>query len=352
MITVERAALAPDFATSRIVRGGWQLAGGHGAIDRERAVADMAAFLDAGVTNFDCADIYTGVEELYGVFRERLRQERGEAAAARFKVHTKLVPDWDDLGRLTKPMVEAIVDRSLTRLKLERLDLVQFHWWNYEAPGMVECGLWLKELQAAGKIHLIGGTNFDSIRAAELIEAGVPLATMQSQYSLLDARPENGLTDLCARTGMQLLCYGALAGGFLSGRWLGQPEPFEPFANRSLVKYKLVIDDFGGWALFQELLRALDRIGRKHGAAITAVATRWVLDRPHVAAAILGARYADQLDDNLAAFRLALDDEDRASIDAVLAKRQGPDGDAYALERDKDGRHGRIMKYNLNKGAA
>ncbi len=148
---------------------------------------------------------------------------------------------------------------------------------------------------------------------------------------------------------MKLLCYGTVAGGFLSSRWLGQPEPVEPLANRSLVKYKLIIDDFGGWDLFQELLGVLDSIGRKHGVGVTAVATRWTLDRPHVAGAIVGARYADHLADNLAVFRFALDAADRAAIDAVLAQKTGPLGDAYALERDKDGRHGRIMKYNLNR---
>ena len=61
---------------------------------------------------------------------------------------------------------------------------------------------------------------------------------------------------------MKLLCYGTVAGGFLSERWLGIPEPQEPFANRSLVKYKLIIDDFGGWDLFKELLRTLVALGQ------------------------------------------------------------------------------------------
>jgi aryl-alcohol dehydrogenase-like predicted oxidoreductase len=172
---------------------------------------------------------------------------------------------------------------------------------------------------------------------------------MQTQYSLLDTRPEKALIALCAERGMKLLCYGTIAGGFLSERWLGAPEPQEPFANRSLVKYKLIIDDFGGWDLFQELLAACWRIGRKHGASITAVATRWVLERPQVAGAIIGARYAEHLPDNLTVFRFTLDDEDRTALDTILARRAGPEGDTYALERDREGRHGRIMNYNLNK---
>ena len=82
---------------------------------------------------------------------------------------------------------------------------------------------------------------------------------------------------------------------------------------------------------------------------IASVATRWVLDRPGVAAAIVGSRYADHLEETLAVFRLRLDAEDHALLAPILAAHPGPDGDTYSLERDKAGRHGRIMKYNLNK---
>jgi aryl-alcohol dehydrogenase-like predicted oxidoreductase len=80
-----------------------------------------------------------------------------------------------------------------------------------------------------------------------------------------------------------------------------------------------------------------------------AVATAWVLRRPHVAAAIVGARYADHLPATLDAARIALTETDVAEIGAVLAHAQGPAGDTYTLERDRTGRHGRIMKYELNR---
>lgn len=346
-MSVERTALAPGYEISRLLRGGWQLAGGHGTVDPERAIEDMFAFVDAGVTTFDCADIYTGVEELIGEFRARLAARRGGAAA--LKVHTKFVPDWDSLPTMGPRDVRAIVERSLKRLRQERLDLVQFHWWNYEVPRHVEIALALADLAKEGKIDRIGATNFDAPRAAAMIDAGVKLVSMQTQYSPLDARPETAMAALCARTGMKLLCYGALAGGFLSEAWLGKPEPADLSHNRSLVKYKLVIDDFGGWDLFQDLLRALKAIADKHGTTIPCVAGRWTLGRPHVAGIIVGARYAAHLDANLGMFRFRLDGTDLAAIEAVRAKRRGPDGDCYTLERDKDGRHGRIMKYNLNR---
>jgi aryl-alcohol dehydrogenase-like predicted oxidoreductase len=344
-MSVERTDLTPGYSIARMLRGGWQLAGGHGAVDQDRAIADMRAFLDAGVTTFDCADIYTGVEAMIGEFRATL----SPSDRARLQVHTKFVPDWSDLPRVDFDYVERIIDRSLLRLRAERLDLVQFHWWNYAIPGCVETALHLRELQLRGKIAHVGGTNFDTPHARAMIEAGVNLASMQVQYSLLDRRPANALAGLAAEGGLRFLCYGTVAGGFLSSRWLGQPAPAEPLANRSLVKYRLIIEEFGGWDAFQALLRLLDGIARKHGVSITAVATRWVLDQPHVAGAIVGARYAEHLPDNLAVFRFALDEADRAAIGALLAAHPGPGGDTYTLERDRDGPHGRIMKYDLNK---
>jgi aryl-alcohol dehydrogenase-like predicted oxidoreductase len=348
-MAVETTELARGYRISRLIRGGWQLAGGHGPVEEERAIADMAAFLDAGITAFDCADIYTGVESMIGRFRARLAAERGAAALASLKVHTKFVPDWSDLARVDAAYVRGIVERSLKRLRQERLDLVQFHWWNYAVPGAVEAAGALVDLQREGKIDRIGGTNFDAPHTRALLDAGVPLVSMQVQYSLLDARPEHGLAALCAERGVGLLCYGTVAGGFLSERWLGAPEPAGPFANRSLTKYRLIIEDFGGWELFQELLRTLDRIARRHDVGIAAVATRWVLDRPQVAGAIVGARYAEHLPANLRVFAFALDADDRGAIAAVLARRRGPEGDTFALERDREGRHGRIMKYDLNR---
>jgi len=146
-----------------------------------------------------------------------------------------------------------------------------------------------------------------------------------------------------------LFCYGTVAGGFLSERWLGVSSPSGPFANRSLVKYRLIIDEFGGWPLFQLLLGALKAVGDKHGCDIATVATRVMLDLPEVAAAIVGATNAAHLAAHAGIGKLQLDDEDRAAIDAVASRRQGPPGDVYALERDRTGPHGSIMKYTLNR---
>jgi aryl-alcohol dehydrogenase-like predicted oxidoreductase len=349
---MEYFSLRPGYEIARVIRGGWQLAGGHGAVDRRAAVDDLIAAAEAGITSFDCADIYTGVEEIIGEFRTAYADKHGAPALERIKVHTKFVPDLDILPKISKAHVARVIDQSLRRLNMERLDLVQFHWWDYAVPGYIDAALWLVDLQKEGKIHLLGGTNFDTPHSAELLAAGFPLVSMQVQYSLLDARPELGLVALGRQHDMHLLCYGSVAGGFLSDRWLGKAEPEPPFENRSLTKYKLIIDDFGGWDLYQHLLKVLSRIADAQGSDIATVASRAVLERPQVAAVIVGARNRSHLAANMAIAKLRLGADDLARIDEVLRQRQGPPGDSFALERDRSGRHGAIMKYNLNREAS
>jgi len=343
---IERTGLAPGYEISRVIKGGWQLSAGHSDGVSADPLRDMQAFVAAGIDTFDCADIYTGVEELIGRF---IAERRANGVRALPRVHTKCVPDYDALAGLRREDIAAIVDRSLQRLGVERLDLVQFHWWNYAVPGDIEAALWLTELQKAGKIDLLGLTNFNSQRTRELLRAGVPLASTQVQYSLLDPRPENRLAALCLESGMKLLCYGTLAGGFLSERWLGRSEP-EHFENRSLIKYHLMIEEAGGWELFQELLGTLKQIADRHAVSVATVAARWVLDQPAVAAVIIGARNTKHLPRYAELFSIRLTEQDRSEIEDLRQQMRRPPHDVFDLERDRDGPHGRIMKYNLNTG--
>ena len=349
-MTVERTVLRDGYSISRVIKGGWQLAGGHGAYDRTEAIQAMAAFVDSGISTFDCADIYTGVEAMIGEFLTNLRKEQGTQATDRIQIHTKLVPDFDRLESIGPADIEKIIDRSLARLCVDRLDLVQFYWWDMSRGSPIAVLSSLKRLQEKGKIRHLGANNWDRDNIRPFLEAGLDLATMQVQYSLLDSRPQGDFSDWCSAHGISILCYGTIAGGFLTERWLGEADPGYAFENRSLVKYRLIIDEFGGWDLFQNLLEVLQRIASKHGVSLAAVASRTILDRPNVAAVIIGARTARNLPKTLSIFQFELDDSDRSDIAEVLVHRTGPTGLVYALEGDKSGPHGRIMKYNLNTG--
>lgn len=335
-----RVDLAPGYSISRIIKGGWQLAAGHGVTTPiAQAHADMAAFVEAGLTTFDCADIYTGVEEMIGSF---VPPDGGAV-----QVHTKYVPDLSALEAVDAAATRAIIDRSRSRLRRETLDLVQFHWWDYGVSRYVEVARTLEALRHEGVIRHIGATNFDTGRLREILDAGVPVISHQVQYSLFDRRPNGPMSALAAERGFKFLCYGSLLGGFLSERWLGASEPAEPFENRSLKKYKLIIDEATGWDGFQSALRAVQQIANRHQVTIGAIGIAWVLAQAHVAAVIVGARNADHLGETLAALEVRLDAEDLAALNALSGR--GVQGDVFEVERDRHGPHGRIMKYELNK---
>lgn len=344
---IERIELRPGFSISRVIKGGWQLSEGHSALDKIDPISDMDAFVKAGITTFDCADIYTGVEELIGQYIKE--QKKKGTLSPELRVLTKFVPDYDKLATINKSYVTSIIDRSLKRLNVERLDMVQFSWWTYDIPGWVETALWLQELQQEGKIHLVSTTNFNTQTTAQIIGAGVDLATVQVQYSVLDQRPEKLLVDLCARHDTRLLCYGTVAGGFLSDKWLGRAAPVDPLENRSLVKYRLMIEEIGGWEVFQQLLQLLAEIAKTYDTSLTNIATRYILDQPQVGGVIIGARNALHIGAQQEMGEIRLKAGDRSRIKLFLDQIGSPPGDVFDIERDKTGRHGRIMRYNLNE---
>jgi aryl-alcohol dehydrogenase-like predicted oxidoreductase len=343
---VPTVEIAPGYSIPRVIIGAWQLSRGHSRtpLDRREIFRTWAELLEQGFTTFDCADIYPGVEASLGEFR---RQARDPTA---LRVHTKLVPDRDDLARVDRAYVERIVDRSLARLGVERLDLVQLHWWDYGVPGYLEAAGWLGQLVDAGKVRHLGVTNFDTPRLTELLDRGARPVSIQLQFSVLDRRPARSMADLCRARGVHLLCYGSVAGGFLSERWLGRPEPDDDaLDNRSLVKYRLIIDEFGGWARFQRLLSALSAIARRAGTDIATVATRWVLERPMVAAVIVGVRGATYAPALRRLLDRPLEEDDRTAIEEAVRGAAGPSGDVYELEREPRGPHAAIMRYNQNR---
>jgi len=349
-LKLPRTTLRDDYSISSVIKGGWQLAGGHGSIDEQQAIADMRDFVSAGITTFDCADIYTGVEEMIGKFLRKYRADFNNGELPRVQIHTKYVPDLDALATVSKADTERIIDRSLMRLGVERLDLVQFAWWDYSVPRYVDVCLHLAELQKAGKIRYIGATNFNVSSLREMLDAGCPIITNQVQYSVLDNRPAGRMQELCRQHDMSFLCYGSVAGGFLTEKYLGVTQG-QFSENRSLVKYQLIMEETGGFDHFQDLLQILKDIADEHDVRIAEVAARYVLQQDSVSAVIIGARNAKHLQGLQKLASLKLDTSEIEKIQSVIQAGSGVPGDVYDIERDKDGPHGRIMKYNLNQSA-
>jgi aryl-alcohol dehydrogenase-like predicted oxidoreductase len=330
-----RFALTPDTEICRIVNGMWQVSGAHGRIDRERAVEAMFAYHDAGFTTWDLADHYGPAEDLIGEFRRRFAERRGEERLGEILAFTKWVPH---PGAMTRAVVEQAIGVSLRRMGVDRLDLLQFHWWDYADRRYLDALKHLADLRDAGRIRHLALTNFDTERLGVIANNGIRIVSNQVQYSLVDRRPEVRMAAWCNDNGVTLLAYGTLLGGLLSEQWLGRAEPGGGELNTaSLQKYRRMIDAWGGWALFQELLAALKRIADKRGASIANIGTRYVLGRPAVAGVIIGARLglAEHIADNARTFGIVLDAEDLAALEPVLAKGRnlmriiGDCGDEY-----------------------
>lgn len=338
--------LAAGYAVPRVINGAWQLAADHGgSVEPRQAVEALLPLVDAGFGTFDCADIYTGVETLLG---RLIRVHRRRTSSVPICIHTKLVPDQSALPTLDRAYVTRVVDRSLQRLGVEHLDLVQLHWWDYGVPGMIEAAGHLDDLRRGGKIRHLGVTNFDVEHLGRLVGAGIPIVSHQVQYSLLDRRPATAMAAFCQQHDIQLLAYGSLAGGFLADSYCGVPAPAS-LTNRSLVKYRLIIDECGGWSALQRALATVQAVARRHGVSVASVATRWVLDQRQVAATIVGSRHAGHLAARQAMLSLQFDADDRARLVQALDHLPSPAGPVYGLERTADGPHARIMKTELNQ---
>ena len=330
-----RFAFADDLSICRILNGMWQVSGGHGRIDPARAVVAMLAYHEAGFTTWDLADHYGPAEDLIGSFRRQVVARTGEAGLADTQAFTKWVPR---PGPMTRAVVERAVDVSCGRMQVERLDLLQFHWWDYGDRRYFDALGHLADLRDEGRIRHLALTNFDTERLAVIVDHGIRVVSNQVQYSLIDRRPAARMAAFCAAHGIVLLTYGTLLGGLLSEAWLGRPEPSRhDLETVSQQKYKNMIDAWGGWPLFQELLRALKPVADKHGVDIAAVGARAILDEPAVAGVIVGVRLgiAEHIAANTRIFAFALDDADRAALAPVLARSRdlmsaiGDCGDEY-----------------------
>ncbi len=323
------------FSICRILNGMWQVAGGHGRIDHEKAIEEMVRYHEAGFSSWDLADIYGPAEDFIGDFRRLLESKNGESALAEVQAFTKFVPEPRNMSR---QFVENRIDQSRQRMRVDAIDLVQFHWWDYNNPSWLDALSHLSELRDRGTIRNVGLTNFDTAHMHDMADAGIKIASNQIQYSVIDQRPSVKMAEFCKKNKIVLFAYGTVCGGLLSEKYLGRSEPNTPELDTlSLRKYKKMIDVWGGWKLFQELLAVLKDIAEKHRVSIANVATRYVLDRPAIAGVIIGARLglSEHRQDNARVFGFSLDEEDMQKIDTISSRSHnlyemiGDCGDEY-----------------------
>ena len=331
------------YTFNRVINGCWQLSAEHclqGQLDYKDALRAFHMLVEQGFTTFDCADIYTGAEELLGQFVDELKAEGGYSED-KIQIHTKFVPDQDVLPVINMEYTEGIVDRSLKRMHREALDLVQFHWWDFSIPGMMETAFDLVRLQEKGKIRNIGMCNMDTERLKMMVEAGIPVVSNQAQYSMFDRRPERSLLAYSEAHGIQTFCFGTLAGGFLDERYMG--KAYEAPETRSQVKYMQIIEDSLGWEGMQELLPVLKEIADAHEVTIANVAVQYILRQPSVGAVMVGTRNSKHVDSNRRTLEFDLTEQEMETIRNFINRYPTPEGDCYDLERNSPRYKGIIL---------
>lgn len=326
---IERYNLADDLSISRVLTGLWQIADiekDGKSLDPLRTCKFLRPYAEAGFTSFDMADHYGSAEIITGTFKKT------DPLGKQVQLFTKWVPT---PKITTKEQVRTAISRSLDRMQLDQLDLLQYHAWNYCDPEWLDSMFWLQELKDEGIIKHIGVTNFDAPHLQVAIASGIEIISNQISYSLIDQRAKRQMSSTCNKYGVKLLAYGTLAGGFISERWLDKPEPRqEELETWSQMKYKRFIDEAGGWTAYQNVLTAVNDIAHKYKSTIATVSSRYMLDQSHVAGIILGARLgiSNHIEENKKIFKLELTKEDKETIDTALkalSSIPGNCGDEY-----------------------
>ena len=293
-----------------------------GGIGHDQAIRCIHAALDHGITLFDTANQY-GAGEAERVLGEALRSHPRD----RYMIATKLyfpVGDEPDHG-LSAAQIEKQLDRSLQRLGVDMIDLYQCHRFDNETP-LEETLTALDRAVKSGKVRAIGFSEWtaDQIDAAAAIAGEnslIPFSSSQPQYSMLWRKPEAAVFAACARHSIGNLAFSPLAHGVLTGKYEpGQPPP--PGSRAASAQMNVFMESAGRHYRSDFLLEAVEQlkpIAANLGLSMPQLALAWVLRRPEVSSAIIGASRPEQIADNVRAIGVKLSAEALERIDHAVA---------------------------------
>ena len=302
-----------DLVVSEVSLGSWLTYGG--GVSREQAEACVRSAFDAGVNFIDTANVYSGgaAESFLG---EVLKDRRRDSYVLATKLYFPMSPD--DRG-LSAAQVRKQLDASLARLRVDHVDLYQCHRYDPETP-LEETMAALTEAVKAGKTRYIGFSEWSpaQIRAA-LALPGARFVSSQPQYSMLARGAEAEVFPLCAAEGIGQIVWSPLAQGVLTGKYLpGQAPPAD--SRAASARMGVFMRD----RLADDVLARVQRLGpiaQELGLTMSQLAIAWVLRRPEVSSAIVGATRPEQVVENARASGVKLSADVLARIDDVLGGR-------------------------------
>ena len=297
-----------DLVVSRLAFGCEPLGGTDwGQVDGDLAKEAVSRAVDLGINFFDTADVY-GLGRSEEALSAALGERRHDVVIiSKFGVNWRQDPNGGRaetfLDSSPRRVVQAL-ENSLRRLRIDCIPLYLVHWPDPRTP-ITETMEALLRCQQAGKIRHVGVSNFPArlVRQANQV---VKLAAVELPYSLLDREAERELVPCCRELGIDVLVYGPLAQGLLTGKY-GPGTRFSRDDRRSRLAH------FQGEKLARNLkmVDKLSAVAQRKEKTATQVAIRWVLDNPSVASAIVGVKTPEQLEDNLGAMDWRLEPKDR-----------------------------------------
>ena len=305
-----------DLQLTEIGFGAWAIGGGGWAFgwgpqDDDDAIAAIRRALELGINWIDTAAVY-GLGHSEELVAKAIEGHRDSVIVA-----TKCSLIWDESGRISSSLARASVRRecedSLRRLRTDRIDLYQIHWPNDEArleEGWEEIGRMIDE----GKLRYAGVSNFHTSHL-ERANKLRPIASQQPSYSMIQRQAEHEVLPWCAEHRVGVVAYSPMASGLLTGRfdrtrlttedWRARsPEFNEPNLSANL-----------------ELVEGLRPIAERCGKTVSQLSIAWVLRRPEVTSAIVGARGPKQIEETVGGAGWSIPDDDLQRIEHLLAKR-------------------------------
>jgi len=302
---------------SEISLGSWLTYGA--GVDTDRGRACIRRAVEVGINFFDTANVYGG-----GGAESFLGEALAGVDRASYILGTKAFFPMPDGGRgLSARQIRLQADASLTRLRTDYVDLYQCHRYDPDVP-LEETMVALTELVEQGKARYIGFSEWtaEQIEAALAIPGGERFVSSQPEYSILYRKIEPEILEVCEREGINQIVWSPLAQGALTGKY--QPGASPPAgsraANESMGKW------MGRWR-DDEVLEAVQRlrpIADGLGLSMAQLALAWVLRQSNVASAITGASRPEQIDDNVGAVGVTLDEATLAAIDEAVDGVVGP----------------------------
>lgn len=303
-------------------------------VDQDDVDGIVERSLAAGVNFIDTADVYSRgeSERLLGRALKNLGVRRQDVVIAT-KFHGAMGDGPNERGSSRGHMMDA-VEASLERLQTDHIDLYQVHGTDPTTP-VDETLRGLDDLVSRGLVRYVGVSNWYGWRIAKALGISdhrgfARFETVQAYYSIAGRDLERDIVPLLAEEKLGLMVWSPLAGGLLSGKY-GPGAPGGGEGRRANFDYPPVDRD-RAWAC----VAAMREIARKHGSNVASVALAYVLAKPFVMSVIIGAKNLDQLDQNLAATRLRLDESDLSRLDEVSALR--PEYPHWAVVRSAAGR--------------